>query len=152
MQWGRPGFDPCSGRIPWRRQRYPLQYSGLENSLDVRAWRAAVHGVTKSQTGLSDFHFTSVILNDLPPCIKRHHPTCLRKPPGGYLVYYFSSHLHFRKITWDPLISISIATNPIQSRSPSYIPWTCPIAPYHSLIFPVPFLPSACHSLQKMLT
>ena len=27
----------------------PLQYSCLENSMD-RAWRATVHGVTKSQT------------------------------------------------------------------------------------------------------
>ena len=31
---------------------YPLQYSGLENSMDC-----VVHGVTKSQTRLSDFHF-----------------------------------------------------------------------------------------------
>ena len=32
------------------------KYSGLENSMDCR-----VHGVTKSQTRLSDFHFTSLI-------------------------------------------------------------------------------------------
>ena len=31
---------------------YPLQYSGLENSMDC-----IVHGVTKNQTRLSDFHF-----------------------------------------------------------------------------------------------
>ena len=30
----------------------PLQYSGLESSMDY-----AVHGITKSRTGLSDFHF-----------------------------------------------------------------------------------------------
>ena len=35
-----------------------LQYSCLENSMDGGAWRAAVHGVTKSQTRLSDFTFT----------------------------------------------------------------------------------------------
>ena len=28
----------------------PLQYSGLENPMDGRAWWAAVHGVAKSQT------------------------------------------------------------------------------------------------------
>ena len=28
----------------------PLQYSHLENSMDRGAWRAAVHGVTKSLT------------------------------------------------------------------------------------------------------
>ena len=36
----------------------PLQYSCLENLMDGRAWWAAVHGVAKSQTGLSDFTFT----------------------------------------------------------------------------------------------
>ena len=36
----------------------PLQYSRLENPMDGRAWWAAVHGVAKSQTGLSDFTFT----------------------------------------------------------------------------------------------
>ena len=36
----------------------PLQYSCLENPMDGGAWWAAVHGVTKSQTRLSDFTFT----------------------------------------------------------------------------------------------
>ena len=35
-----------------------LQYSCLENPMDGGAWWAAVHGVTKSQTRLSDFTFT----------------------------------------------------------------------------------------------
>ena len=36
----------------------PLQYSYLENPMDGGAWYAAVHGVTKSPTRLSDFPFT----------------------------------------------------------------------------------------------
>ena len=36
----------------------PLQYSCLENPMDGRAWWAAVHGVAKSQTQLSNFTFT----------------------------------------------------------------------------------------------
>ena len=36
----------------------PLQYSCLENSMDGGAWWAAVHGVAKSRTRLSDFTFT----------------------------------------------------------------------------------------------
>ena len=36
----------------------PLQYSCLENPMDGGAWLAVVHGVTKSQTRLSDFTFT----------------------------------------------------------------------------------------------
>ena len=34
----------------------PLQYSGLENSMDRGACLAIVHGVAKSWTRLSDFH------------------------------------------------------------------------------------------------
>ena len=36
----------------------PFQYSCLENPMDRGAWEAAVHGVTKSWTRLSDFTFT----------------------------------------------------------------------------------------------
>ena len=36
----------------------PLQYSCLENPMGGGAWKAAVHGVAKSQTRLSDFTFT----------------------------------------------------------------------------------------------
>ena len=36
----------------------PLQYSCLENLMDEGAWWAAVHGVTKSWTQLSNFTFT----------------------------------------------------------------------------------------------
>ena len=41
----------------------PLQYSCLENSMDRGAWRAIVHGVAKSQTGLKRFsmHAYSVL-------------------------------------------------------------------------------------------
>ena len=36
----------------------PLQYFCLENLMDGGAWKAAVHGVAKSRTRLSDFPFT----------------------------------------------------------------------------------------------
>ena len=48
---GDLGSIPGLGRSRRGGKGYPLQYSGLENSLDCR-----VHGVTKSQTQLSDFH------------------------------------------------------------------------------------------------
>ena len=38
----------------------PLQYSCLENPMGRGAWWAAVQGVAKSQTRLSDFPFTFV--------------------------------------------------------------------------------------------
>ena len=43
---------------PGEGNGYPLQYSCLENSTDRGGWQATVHGVTKSRTQLSDFHFT----------------------------------------------------------------------------------------------
>ena len=36
----------------------PLQYSCLENPMGRGAWQAAVHGVAKSWTRLSDFPYT----------------------------------------------------------------------------------------------
>ena len=49
---GDPGSIPGSGRSTGERIGYPLQYSGLEDSMDC-----IVHGVAKSGTRLSDFHF-----------------------------------------------------------------------------------------------
>ena len=43
---------PGSGRSPGEGNSYPLQYSGLEKSMDC-----IVHGMAKRQTQLSDFHF-----------------------------------------------------------------------------------------------
>ena len=43
------------GRSPGEGKGYPLQYSSLENSVDC-----IVHGVAKSGTRLSDFHFQKV--------------------------------------------------------------------------------------------
>ena len=51
---GDLGSIPGLGRSLGEQNGYPLQYSGLENSMDV-------HGVAKSRTRLSDFHFTSVM-------------------------------------------------------------------------------------------
>ena len=45
---------PGLGRSCGEGKGYPLQYSGLENSMDC-----IVHGVSKSQTWLSDFHLLS---------------------------------------------------------------------------------------------
>ena len=46
------GLIPGLGRSPGEGKGYPSQYSGLENSMDY-----VVHGVAKSQTWLSNFHF-----------------------------------------------------------------------------------------------
>ena len=46
------GSIPGSGKYPGGEHGNPLQYSCLENPKDRGAWRATVHGVTKSQTQL----------------------------------------------------------------------------------------------------
>ena len=54
---GDLGSVPGLGRSPGEGNGNPLQYSGLENSMD-----SIVHGVTKSQTWLSDFQFFTWVI------------------------------------------------------------------------------------------
>ena len=84
---GNPGTIPGSGRSPEEGIGYPLQYSGLENSMDC-----TVDGITKSQTQLSDFHLLqfssvqfshSVMSNSLRPHELQHtRPPCPSPTPG----------------------------------------------------------------------
>ena len=50
---GNLGLAPGLGRSPGEWNSYPVQYSGLGNSLE-----RIVHEFTKSWTRLSDFHFS----------------------------------------------------------------------------------------------
>ena len=52
------GSIPGLGISPGEGKGYPLQYSGLESSMDC-----LVHGVAKSQTWLSDFHFHFIFIH-----------------------------------------------------------------------------------------
>ena len=49
-----PGSIPVLDRSSGEGNGNPLQYPCLENSMDIGAWWAAVHGVAKSQARLSD--------------------------------------------------------------------------------------------------
>ena len=51
---GDLGSVPGSGRSPGEGNGNPLQYSCLENPMDRGGRQAPVHGVAKSQIGLSD--------------------------------------------------------------------------------------------------
>ena len=66
---GDLGLIPGLGRSPGEGNGYPLQYSGLENSMNCIG-----HRVTKSQTGLSNFH--SLRYQIVMVC--RYH--CIHKP------------------------------------------------------------------------
>ena len=54
---GDPGLIPGLVRSPGEGNGYPLQYPGLENSIDC-----IVHGVTKSWIQLSNFHFQASLV------------------------------------------------------------------------------------------
>ena len=65
---GDPGLIPGLGRSPGEGKSYPLQHSGLENR---------VHGIAKSRTQLSDFHFPlTLLIQDSPnlPMTVTHQP------------------------------------------------------------------------------
>ena len=67
------------GRSPGEENGYSLQYSSLENSTDRGDWRAIVHGIAKTQTLLSDFHFfiIKITITSVPSstCMISFHPT-----------------------------------------------------------------------------
>ena len=54
---GYLGLISGLGRSPGEGNCYPVQYSGMENSMEL------VHGVAKSWTRLSDFHFYFLCLS-----------------------------------------------------------------------------------------
>ena len=88
---GELGSIPGSGRSSKEGNGYPLQYSGLENSMGY-----IVHGVTKSWTRLSDFYFHNFIKlrnqpkdNILGPCIQEsYHCSLVEKSYSNFLEGY----------------------------------------------------------------
>ena len=74
---GDPGSIPGSERSPGEGKCYPLQYSGLENSMDC-----IVHGVAESQTWLCDFHFISLFaLCSLPLTLFLYSTVAISQEP-----------------------------------------------------------------------
>ena len=67
------------GRSPGEGNSNPLQDSCLENSMDGGAWWAIVHGVTKSQTRLSDYTLPVV---DTQICSFNTTKGCVRVQEG----------------------------------------------------------------------
>ena len=57
---GDLGLIPELGRSPGEGNGNLLQYSCLENPMDWGAWWTTVHGVAKSRTWLSFFHFRNI--------------------------------------------------------------------------------------------
>ena len=91
----------------------PLQYSCLENPMDGGAWSAAVHGVTKSRTGLSDLTFT-FHFHALEKAIATHSSVLAWRIPGtGHPGGLPSMGLHRAGHDWRDLV---VAAYPTKSR------------------------------------
>ena len=74
---GDLGSIPELGKSPGEGNSYPLRYSGLESVI----LDCTVHGVTKSRTQMSDFHFFPVLyllLFGVLPTISTQGQSCLR--------------------------------------------------------------------------
>ena len=78
VQWLRLYVPKCRGLIPGlgrssgEGKGFPFQYSGLENSMDC-----IIHGVGKSQTRLSDFHFHRFnLIGELDPHVTTESTVC----------------------------------------------------------------------------
>ena len=69
---------PGLGRSPGEGNGNPLQFSCLENSMDRGAWKAAVHGVAKSWTQLSDWAHIHTCIRD--SCLRSYKESS--KPTG----------------------------------------------------------------------
>ena len=82
---GDLGSIPGLGRSPGEGKDYPLQYSGLENSMDC-----IVHGVAKSQTRLGKFHFTFILTPLNCFCIS------VKNPLDTLRGFFLSSVFHSR--------------------------------------------------------
>ena len=86
---GDLGLIPGSGRSPGEGKGYPLQYSGLENSMDY-----TVLGVTNSWTWLSNFHFHFWLYHWVGSAsLKTHWTPCqwmlfILKPIWGFFFFF----------------------------------------------------------------
>ena len=98
---GDLGSIPGLRRSPGEGKGYPLQYSGLENSMDC-----IVHGVAKNRTQLNDFHF----------------PLSLFTFTWTYiapLVYLFNTWLYHGLPWW-----LSVKESTCQCRRHEFNPWS----------------------------
>ena len=83
----RHRFHPWVGKIPGGGHGNPLQYSCLDNPMDRGAWRATVHGVTKSLTQLKQLSMHA----QSPISSKRWETTTgieINKPEGKMFVIW----------------------------------------------------------------
>jgi len=101
---------PGSGKTPGEGKGYPLQYSCLENFMDRGLWQATVHGVAKSRTWLSDFHFTFFKLLSLAKFVTDQ--------------YIIQGHQLLKITTWNKSLGQFDSVQSLSRVQLFVIPWT----------------------------
>ena len=81
----RPGLDPWVGKIPWRGNSYPLQYSCPENSIDRGVWQATANGVVESDSTFTFFNHAQVV--------KTQGKNAQRPPPWSSVLTGAAGHV-----------------------------------------------------------
>ena len=119
---------PGSRRCPGGGHDNPLQCSCLGNPMDRAAWRAAVHGVTESQTRLK--------------WLRTHTFMCVYVYTHTYIIYQFSSLTQSCKTLWYPM-DCSTPGLPVHHQfldlAQTHVHWDDDtIQPFHPLSFPSP--------------
>ena len=130
----------------------PLQYSCLENPMDWGAWWAAVHGITKSRTRLSDFTFT-FHFHALEKEMATHSSVfAWRNPgmgqPGGLL----SMGSHRVRHDWGDLAAAAAAAAyKLNNQGDTTQPWHTPFHIWNQSIVPCPVLTVASWPAYRFL-
>ena len=118
---GDMGLISGSGRCPGGGNGKPLQYSSLENHMDRGAWDAAVHGVTKNQTWLSN-SVSSVTQLCLNPCDSMDCSTP-GFPVHHQLLELAQTHVHWVSDAIQLSHPLSSPSPPAFNLSPLPLPW-----------------------------
>ena len=121
MQYWRPGFNPWVGKI-WRREWLPTPVFLLGEFHG--AWRATIHGVTKSQTWLEWLTLLQlspkwVFLIGRSPSSK----TCLRNL-GSFHTVKWVKVTHLCPTLWDPM-NYSLPGSSVHGILQARIQWLC---------------------------
>ena len=152
---GDLGLIPRLGRFPGEGKGYPLQYSGLENSMDRGAWQTTVHGAAKSQTQLNNFpiELSLILVDQSELCKVSHLVKSEESRLASSVLHQFSSVQSLIRVRLCDAMNRSTPGLPVQHQLPEFTQThsrvSDAIRPSHSLSSPFPpaLNPSQHHSL-----
>ena len=114
---GDLGLIAGLGKSPGEGNSYPLQYSGLQNSMDC-----IVHGVAKSLNRLSDFDSVTCFIEGSYLLSILHLVVCVHQSYSSQFISPSASFLGAH--TFVPHVCVSIPALQIGSSVPSFLDFT----------------------------